>query len=153
RREVRKQAHIGFDLRPDPGALDLEHHGRPVLQGRPVNLDHRSGSERGGVHLVEELFEGRSQVVLDLLTNLFEIDGRRLRLKLLNPRDPLRAEQVRARREDLAELDEGRPERLETPAHTLWTLEMRDVLGVLPPPHEPAGTLAEVLETHLLKEI
>src|SRR5258705_3806837 len=90
--------------------------------------------------------------MFDLLTNLFEIDRRGLRLELFELGDPLWCEQVRARRKDLAELDKGRPERLESPAYTLGALEVRDVLRVLPP-HEPAGTLGQVFETHLLEQI
>ena len=40
RRQIGQQAHIGFDLRPDPGPLNLEHHLGAVFQRRPVNLSH-----------------------------------------------------------------------------------------------------------------
>ena len=40
RRQIGQQAHIGFDLRPDPGPLNLEHHLGAVFQRRPVNLGH-----------------------------------------------------------------------------------------------------------------
>jgi hypothetical protein len=152
RGEVREQAHVGVDPRADAGALDLEHHVGAVLQGRPVNLSHRSGSERGRVHLVEELFKRRAQIMLDLLANLLEIDRRGAGLELFELSDPLRSEEIRARRKNLTELDEGRPERLEGPAYALGALEVRDTLGVLPP-HEPAGTRGQVFETHPLEQI
>ena len=38
RRQIGQQAHVRFDLGPDPGALNLEHHGGSVFQRRSVNL-------------------------------------------------------------------------------------------------------------------
>jgi len=78
--------------------------------------------------------------MFDLLTNLFEIDRGACAWSFSTAAIHSGPKRSGARRKDLAELDKGRPERLESPAYTLGALEVRDVLRVLPP-HEPAGTL------------
>src|SRR5208282_191459 len=125
--------HIGFNACPDPWALNLEYHFGPVLQGGPVNLGQRSGSQWIGIDLFEDFFKRCSQIFFDLRTKLLEVQVWRLRLELLEFTDPLGSEQVRAGGKDLAEFDKGRPENFKEPAQTLGTVKMGDVFCMLPP--------------------
>ena len=119
RRQMGYQAHIGFNSWPDPRALNLEHHFRPVLQGRPMHLRQGSGSEWCGFDLLEDLFERCSQIFLDLRTKLGEIQRGRLPLSFSNSvihSGPNRSGRV-AR--IWLKLDKGRSEDFKNPAYTL----------------------------------
>src|SRR4029077_5332152 len=117
---------------PDSGALNLEHHFRPVLQGRPVNLRQGSGSEWSGFDLLEDLFERCSQIFLDLGTKLGKIQWRDLPLEFFKFSDPLGSKQVRTSRKNLAKLDKGRSEDFKNPAYTLGMFKVCDLIYVLP---------------------
>ena len=66
-----------------------------------------------------ELLERQAEVLLDDLPRLFERKGRDLVLERLQLEDDVRRNDVRTGREELAELDEGRPELVEHLAQAL----------------------------------
>ena len=77
---------------------------------------------------LEDLFERCSQIFLDLRTKLGEIQRGRLPLEFFEFSDPLGSEQVRASRQNLAQLDKGRSEDFKNPAYTLGMVKVCDVI-------------------------
>ena len=75
--------------------------------------------ERLLVEAHEQLGERRAEARLDALLDLVERDRRDVVLELLQLGDDVGREDVGARRRDLPELDEGRPEVLRDEAHAL----------------------------------
>jgi len=75
-----------------------------------------------------------------------------LPLEFFELRDPLGSEEIRAGRQNLAQLDKGRSEDLEHPAYTLGMFQVCDVIDVLPS-HDPAGVFRGGFKTHVFEQI
>jgi len=117
-----------------------------------VHLRQGRGREGGGVDRCEERVERGAQILLDLRTQLGELQRGGLPLEFFEFRDPLGSEQVRAGRQNLAQLDKGRAEDFKHPADPLGMFQVCDLIGVLPP-HELADSFSHGFKTHVLEQI
>ena len=136
--QIGKQIGVAADLHFDAGPLHLDHH---LLAGRKpgaMHLGDGRGCERLRIDLGEQLAPGLLQPLLDEAQDLLEREGRRAVLQGRKLGDEIGRNHVRARGEDLAELDEGRSqlgERVAKPARARRPkLRRRRTLGDLAPP-------------------
>ena len=104
---------VDFDALPNARALDLDRHLRAVAQHRAMDLRHRRGRQRQPVELEEQLFERGVELRLNDLHDALGGNGLNGVLEARQSMDVVRRQEVRARAEQLAELDEARPELLE----------------------------------------
>ena len=116
RGEARQLAqHLDVDL--DPPAhlrpLDLHRHLAAVGQGRAVDLGHRRGRQRRAVERGEQLAERRAQLALDYLDDLLARHRSDRVLQAGERLDVGGGQEVGAGAEELAELDEDRPQLLQ----------------------------------------
>ena len=115
--EERRHLGEGFEVLQDhladPGPLDLDRHRPAVPQHRAVDLSQGSRGEGSGVEFEKSLRQAHAELAPDDLLHVAE----RERLDpVLQPGESVqirRRQQVRARREELAELDERRPQGFE----------------------------------------
>ena len=111
---------IRLDQLADARAQNLEHHRSTVRQASAVNLSHRAGGERSLVDLhpfrLQQITETVPQLLLDLLP------GDRADFILQSPQlgRPGVGQPIDPRAQELAELDEGRPQLLQRLARPLW---------------------------------
>ena len=112
-REIEEDIQIAADLLLDIRALYLDDHLDAVVGARSMGLSDTGCGERFLLEGRVGLVECAAQFVFDLLFDLVEAKGRHLVLEVLELLDELRRHDVRACREDLPELDEGRTEVLE----------------------------------------
>ena len=98
-----------FDLGPP----DLDHHLPAVFQPGPVHLADRCGGHRLFVDPVEDLLDASRQVPVQFLLDLGPGEGRHVFLKPGEGLDEIGRQDIRARGEQLPELDEDRAEFLE----------------------------------------
>ena len=94
----------------DGGPLDLDDDVLAGAQPRPVDLGDRRRRERRAVERLEHVLEARPEILLDGPAHVVERLGGDLVAAFLELVDQLRREQALTRRDDLAELDVGRPE-------------------------------------------
>ena len=105
-RQVEEQIGIGSDLLLDRGALHLHDHGFAVGQPRAMDLRDGSRRHRLGIDVGEQLARGPSQALLDQPQHRFHRHRRRAILQVRQLGDEVRRQDVRARRQDLPQLDE-----------------------------------------------
>jgi hypothetical protein len=122
--DVLHRLQVLHDLRADPGALDLHGHRLAVAEDRPMHLPERGGGDRHGVQLQEGARGAHAQLVLEDPLGLREGKGLHV---VLQPRERVGVgggEEVDAGGEQLPELDEGGPHRLQV-ARQLLGLRLR----------------------------
>ncbi len=85
-----------------------------------MHLADGRGRDRRLVELEEELVDREPELLFDDLLRLLEGERRDLVLERLQLEDDVRRDDVRPRREELAELDEGRAELVEHLAQARW---------------------------------
>ena len=112
-RDLGERVEVVDDLLADAGPLDLDRDRAAVAQRRAVHLAERCGRERSGVELGEGLRDPDAQFLGDDSFDLREGERLDVVLQARERVDVGDGEQVRARREELAELDERGPELLE----------------------------------------
>ena len=112
-RDFAQHLQVDLDALPHAGPLDFDRHFGAVAQHRAVDLGHRRRRQRLLVERLEQLVDRRLQLGLDDLHDAF---GRHRLDGVLQSRqgvDVVRRQQVRPRAQQLAELDEARPELFE----------------------------------------
>ena len=107
--------------------LHLDDDPAPVGQRRAVDLPDRRGRDRRLLEVEVELLERELELFLDDSAGLLERERRHRVLERLQLEDDVRRDDVGARREELAELDEGRAELVE---HLAQPLAARRALRV-----------------------
>ncbi len=112
-RSLVQEAEIGFDLITGRRPLHLYGNLLPVRQDRAMHLADRRRGDRGEVELEERTVHPQFELGFDNVANLLEGNGRRIVLKPAELGDDVRWNDVGSRGEELAELDEGRPELVE----------------------------------------
>ena len=112
RREPGHRPHVPLDRPGDVGALDLDDDLLPADEAGDVHLGDRGGGERRLVERDEDLVETAAEILLDGAADVIERLRRHLVAAALELADELGRKDAFARRDDLAELDERRPERL-----------------------------------------
>ena len=122
--EPAQDREVGLDHLVEVGALDLEHHLAPVLEGRAVDLRDRGRGQGLVVELAEHLVHGAAELVLDELADPLAAEGLDLVLQLAQLGHELERDQVGAGRHDLAQLHEGRAEVLQREPDPLLGLEL-----------------------------
>src|SRR6185503_4649941 len=112
-RRLVHQLEVGLDLPRRVRSLHLHRDAAPIGQRGPVNL--ADGRCRDGrfLEVEKELLDGQLELLLNDAFDLGVRDGRDVVLERLELEDDVGRDDVRARREKLAELDEGRPELVE----------------------------------------
>jgi hypothetical protein len=101
---------VGFDLARRVRPLHLHGDTASVRERRPVHLTDGRGGNGLLLEIEEELLDGELELLLDHALDLGVGDRRDVVLQRLQLEDDVRRDDVRARGEELAELDEGRPE-------------------------------------------
>ena len=155
-RQALEQAQIGLDDRADAGPAHLDDDLGAVVQLRAVHLRDRGRRQRLGIEAGEDLLGRRAQVLGELGAHHLDRHRRRLTVQLFEFGDPGRAEQVGAAGQDLAELDEGRPQILERHAQLHRRIQPRQVGGMVHAQHmagagqpigpaEPAHQIAQAV--------
>ncbi len=108
-------AHHFLDARPD----DLDHHVRAIVQACGMYLGDGGGGQRLGLEFGKGFLDRHLEFLLDQLPRDLVLERRHLILQALEFVGDVRRQQVAARREHLAELDEDRAEGLERETQTL----------------------------------
>jgi hypothetical protein len=121
-RRLVEEAEVGFDLLGCSRALDLHSDRVAVREHGAVHLADRRGGDRLAVELEEEALDREAEVVLDDALDLLVREGAYVVLQAAELGDDVRRQDVRAHREQLAELDEGRAELVEELAEVLAAL-------------------------------
>ena len=122
-----EETEVGLDLPRRRRPLHLDRDPATVREHRRVHLADRGGGDRRLVELEEKPLDRLSELLLDHLPHLRERDGRHLVLELSELDDDVRRHDVGPRRQELAELDEGRPELVEHLPQALAPLGRRAV--------------------------
>ena len=120
---------IGLDLGLDAGTADLQDHRRAAGELGAMDLRDRGGGVGLALEVAEHLERRAAERLLHLRQQLVERDRRHVAVQPRELGGPGRRQQVLARRQHLAELDEGRPEFLEGEPRALLRLEMRGIGG------------------------
>ncbi len=97
------------------------------LQPGPVDLGDRSRGDRVCVELGEDVFGRAAEILLELGPDLLPRHRRDLAVQAAEFLGPFGRQQVGAARQDLAELDEGRTQRLDGAARALGRRQSCDV--------------------------
>ena len=140
--EVDEDLQVDLHGLGDAGALHLDGDGGAVRQRRPVDLPDAGGGDGRGVELDEELLDRRAQLLLDAGAHLLPGHGGHVVLQLGQLDGQVGRDEVATGGEDLAHLDEGRAEALESAAdaHRPREVLLGDGLGPLrrrPPGRAP----------------
>ena len=114
-----EQVDIGADLRFRIRPLHLDDDAVAVRQHGTVHLADGGSSDRLGVDLQEEALDRQPELLFDHAERNFGRERRHLVLQLAQLDQDVLRHYVRPCREQLPELDEGRPEFLEHLAHML----------------------------------
>ena len=104
---------IGLDLARRVRPLHLHRDAVAVRQHRPVHLADRRSGHRHFLELEERLLDRQTELGLDRPLDVGVRYGPHVVLELLELDEDVRGHDVGARREQLAELDERRPELVE----------------------------------------
>ena len=144
-REQLEQGEVLEDLAFRARALHLEHDRRAVGQARTVHLRDRPGRERMRVDVRERVLPRHAELALHHRDHLGLRQRRHVVLQPGELRDELGRQQVRARREHLAELGERRAELLERLAHPARAVGRRAVVAQAVTGEDPSdlGSAAE----------
>ena len=141
-REVRKQAHVGLDLGFDARTANLQHDLAAVEQPCPMHLGDRCGTGRFAFKVDEYLGGRPAERSFDDRQDLLERHGRDAGVQARQFFGPLGRQQILARRQHLAELDEGGAELLEGQSQAVLRLEP-GAAGRLAPMQHGACALEE----------
>ena len=117
-----EEAEVGFDLLGRARALDLDRDDMAVREHGSVHLADRRGGQRLAVELEEEALDREAEVFEDDALDLLVRERAHVVLEAAELGDDVRRQDVRAHREQLAELDEGRAELVEELAEVLAAL-------------------------------
>ena len=112
-REHLEQAEVAHDLLARGGTLDLHHHPVAVRERGPVHLGDGPRCHRHGVDALEDVLPRNPQLFLHHLDHALLRHGGHVVLQRGQLLDVHRRKEVRAGGQDLSELREGRPQRLE----------------------------------------
>ncbi len=115
-RDARRRGHqpqVRLDLARRGRPLDLDDDLGVVRQRRSVHLADRGGRDRLLLEVEERLLDREAQLRLDDPLDVLHRERRDLVLELAKLDDDVRRHDVGSRREQLAELDEGRPQLVE----------------------------------------
>ena len=112
-RQFGDQAQVGLDAGAHAGAADFQHHLGPVQKGGAMDLGDGGGGQGRHVKTAEDLFGRPAQRRLDVRAQNIEVQGGPAALQPFEFLDPVGRQQVRAGRQNLAQLDEGRTQRLQ----------------------------------------
>ncbi len=112
-RRLVHQLEIGLDLARSVRPLHLDGDSPAVRQHRAVHLADRGSRDRVGVELEEEPLDRLPELLSDHPLDLGERNGPHVVLEPAQLGDDVRRDDVWARREQLAELDERRAELVE----------------------------------------
>ena len=140
---------VGLDLARRVRPLHLDGDAVPVRERRPVHLADRGGRDRGRIEVGEELLDRETEVLADHALDVLVRERPHVVLERLELDQDVRRDDVGPRREQLAELDEGRPELVEQLAQVLAALRGRSLRRELRPPRQQVGQavgLEEVAE-------
>jgi hypothetical protein len=121
-RSLVEQREIRLDLSRRARALHLHRDLPSVREGRAVDLADRRGRDRLLVELGKQLVEAEAEVLLDDLLDLVERERTDVVLQSAQLRDDVRRQDVRSRRQELAELHERRTELVQHLAQVLAAL-------------------------------
>ena len=102
-----------MDALDDARPLDLDRDQAPIAQPRPVHLCQRGAAQRGFLEIGERLPELEPERLFDRGPDLGERQRRHVVLDALQRGQVRGRDHVRTGRQRLADLDEGRPQRLQ----------------------------------------
>ena len=108
-----EEREVGLDLARGVRPLHLDRDAPAVRKRRPVHLADRRGRDRGRIELGEELLDREAEVFADHALDVLVREGTHVVLERLELDQDVRRDDVGPRREQLAELDEGRAELVE----------------------------------------
>jgi len=153
------QREVGLDLARCVRTLHLDDDTAAVRQRRAMHLPDRRGSERLRIEVGEQPLDRLTELLLDRLLDLRVRERPHVVLQAAQLGDDVRRHDVGARREQLAELDERRPELVEHLAQVPAARRPLDS-GIRRPPaldrvpeavaHRDLGDLAQATEVALL---
>src|SRR5262245_42297155 len=127
-----QDSQIGVDLCHDSGATYLQDYRRAAGERGPMYLRDR-GSGIGFALKIGKHFGGRpAERLFDLRQEVVERYRRHMTVQPVEFIGPRRRQKVFSCREDLTQLDEGRPELLQGEPGALLRFEMRDFTGLSP---------------------
>ena len=129
-RSLVEEAEVGLDLIAGGRALHLHGHLLPVGEDGAVHLADRRRCDRREVELEKRPIHPEVELGLDGVAHLLERDCRRVVLQPAKLGDDVRRDDVGTRREELAELHEGRPELVEHHPQALATIRRGDGIAV-----------------------
>src|SRR4051794_55910 len=118
-RRLVQQREIGLDLARRARALHLDGDALPGRQRRTVHLADRRGRDGRAVELEEEPVDGVAELLFENALDVLERHRPHVVLQTAQLDDDVRRHDVGARRQQLAELDERRPELVEHLAQVL----------------------------------
>jgi hypothetical protein len=127
----------------------LDHNGLAAGQPSPVNLGDGGGGQRGPGKFRKKLRDGMAQFPNDLRLDGLGGHRRNLVLQLAQFGDILPGQDVGPGRQQLAELDKGRPEFLQGEPQTLGTRQPADFLAGDARP----AFLQNVVDVELLNDV
>ncbi|MNZ70471.1 hypothetical protein D3C78_888100 [compost metagenome] len=133
---------VGADHRLEVRANHLDHHFLAGLQLRGVDLGDRGGGQRFALEAGEDLLDLGAQLFLDARHGEFRRERRNIVLQVCQFVGDIVRQQVTAGGEDLAELDEDRPEVFQGQAQALATAELQ-LLARQPAPRQQAAEQAQ----------
>ena len=140
-----EQGDVVLDLIRCVRPLHLDDDLIAVRQHRAVHLADRRRRDRRLAELEERLLERQSQLLLDHLAHLRERERRHVVLEAAELGDDVRGDDIRPRREQLAELDERRTELVEHLAQVPSTLGAGSGLGARLDPRGPRQHVGELV--------
>src|SRR4051812_42811395 len=108
-----EQREVGFDLARGVRALNLDRDPAAVRERGAVHLADRGGGDGRLVEVGEELLDAQLELLADHALDVLVWDRADVVLELLQLEHDVGRDDVGTRREQLAELDEGRPELVE----------------------------------------
>ena len=129
-REAVQHLQVFVDLRFDPRVLHLDDDPLARLQPGAVDLADRGRGDRRQLELGKQLVQRLAQLRLDRLANDLRRIGGRRRLELLQLVGQLLADQVGPGAQQLAELDERRPQLGERQADSRFARQAGQRLAV-----------------------
>ena len=118
-RRLVEQHEVGLDLPRRAGTLHLDGDALPVRERRAVHLADRRRRDRHRIELEEQPLDRVAELLLDHALGLLERERPHVVLEAAQLGDDVRRHDVGARREQLPELHERRPELVEQLAQML----------------------------------
>ena len=134
-----EQRQVGFDLTRRVRALHLDDDLVAVRERRAVHLTDRGGGNRLLVEADERLLDRQAELFLDHDPNLREGERADVVLEAAQLGDDVRRDDIGTRGEQLAELDERRPELVEHLAEVPAALRSDRSIGARLPPASSTG--------------